>query len=92
MLLHYGYKPDVPPIRRRTVKQVLAPLLDDRRDVSVRRAQRLREKEPQDHGWQFRISRLNRVAEEMRPVEYRRGEGMSSDLSKGCINKIRDYS
>jgi hypothetical protein len=92
MPLHRRYKPDIPPIRRRTVKQVLAPLLDDRRDVSVRRVQGLREKERQDHGWRFRILRSNRVAEEMRLVEYRRALGMSSErseLSKGCINRIR---
>jgi hypothetical protein len=87
--LHRRYKSDVPPIRRRTVKQVLAPLLDDRCDVSVRKAQGLRGKEWQDHGWQFRILRSNRVAEEMRPVEYRRRGGISSELSKGCINRIR---
>ena|SRR6266576_359348 len=89
MPLHRRYKPDVPPIRCRTVKQVLAPLLDGRRDVSVRRVQGFREKERQDHGWRFRILRSNRVAEEMRPVEYRRAVGMSYEISKGCINRIR---
>jgi len=89
MPLHRRYKPDVPPIRRSTVKQVLVPLLDDRRDVNVRRVQGLREKERQDHGWRFRILRSNRVAEEMKPAEYRRGGGMSSGLSKGCMNRIR---
>jgi hypothetical protein len=87
-MLLQSYEPDVPPIRRRTVKQVLAPLLNDRRDVSVQRVRDLREKEWQDHGWRFQILRSDRVAEEMRPVEYRRAGGMSSELSKGCINSI----
>lgn len=92
MPLHRRYKPDVPPIRCRTVRRALAPLLDDPRDVSVRRAQPLREKERQDHGWRSRILRSNRVVGEMRPVKYRRGGGMSSDLLKGCIDRIRDCS
>jgi hypothetical protein len=88
MPLYRQYKPDVPPIRRRTVKQVLAPLLNDRRDVSVRRVHGFGEKERQDHGWRFRIFGSNRVVE-IRPVEYRRAGGMSSELSKGRINRIR---
>ena len=89
MPLHRRYKPDVPPIRCRTVKQVRAPLLDDRCDVSVQRVRALRENERQDHDWRFRILGSNRVAEETRPVEYKRVEGKCSELSKGCMDMIR---
>ena len=69
MTLHRRCKPDVPPIRHRIEKQVLALLLDDRGDVNARRVQGLRGKIRQDCGWRFGMSWSSRVAEEMRSAE-----------------------
>lgn len=79
----------VPPIRRRTVKQVPTLLPDIRCDVGVQKELALRGNERQDHGWQAQILRPHRVAEVMRPAECRRAGGMSSRVSMDCINGVR---
>lgn len=76
----------VPPIRRRTVKQVPTLLPDIRCDVGVQKELALQGKERQDRGWRAQILRPYRVAEAMRPAECRRAGGMSSRVSMDCIN------